>query len=270
MQSESQKRREIEARTDLDAEQKRKFLDASRAQEAKDINAINIEELKASEDWVKTFENIEKVGYRSIKHLMQVLREFIDTNKDLTPEQLKALMSEYDKLYDGLIARNPLEAMTQGTKEYFKALDKARKARQEMRRANREEERAEQEVASAKAEYDKMSSKSHVDDEVLTHYANKLAKAEERLAEAQEKRTNASKDLRDAQDVQRESLYKVQVGLNNTINGYNDLKAVIDSVSDVLDVDEVSNLGVALNSVSEALTLVVGVLGAINAVINSN
>ena len=267
MQREAQKRSEIEARADLDDEQKRKFIEASRAQEAKDINAINIEELKASEDWVKTFENIEKVGYRSIKHLMQVLREFIDTNKDLKPEQLKALMSEYDKLYNGLIARNPLEAMTQGTKEYFKALDKARKAGQEMRRANREEERAEQEVASAKAEYDEMSSKSHVDDEVLTHYANKLAKAEERLAKAQTNRAKASKDLRDAQDVQQESLNKVQEALNNTINGYNNLKAVIDSVSDVLDVDEASNLGVALNSVSEALTLVVGVLGAINAVI---
>jgi hypothetical protein len=175
MQREAQKRSEIEARADLDDEQKRKFLDASRAQEAKEINAINIEELKASEDWVKTFENIEKVGYRSIKHLMQVLREFIDTNKDLRPEQLKALMSEYDKLYDGLIARNPLKAMTQGTKEYFKALDKARKAGQEMRRANREEESAEQEVEYSKGLYDWASRKNY-DDKVLTAYANRLAK----------------------------------------------------------------------------------------------
>ena len=99
MEREAQKRKEIEASTSLTQEQKETQIAASHKREAQELDTIDLEEFKASDDWIQTFENIDKVGTKSIQHLMVVLKEFIETNRDLTPEQIKTLMTEYEKLY---------------------------------------------------------------------------------------------------------------------------------------------------------------------------
>lgn len=127
-------------------------MDASHKRERQELDTIDLEEFKASEDWIQTFENIDKVGTKSIQHLMVVLKEFIETNKDLTIEQSRTLMSEYDKLYQELIARNPLKAITDGTKEYFAALKELRAARKDegLQDARKEEADAQKEVKAAR------------------------------------------------------------------------------------------------------------------------
>lgn len=104
-------------------EEKDKFLRASREAEKKELGAIAIEEFKASDDWIKSFEDLENLATPTIERLMAKLKEFIMLNKEaLTPEQLKSLMGEYDKLYNGLITRNPIQAITDSIKEYKTAI----------------------------------------------------------------------------------------------------------------------------------------------------
>ena len=104
-------------------DEKDKLLRASREAEKKELGAIAIEEFKASEDWVKSFEDLENLATPTIERLMAKLKEFITLNKEaLTPEQLKSLMGEYDKLYNGLITRNPIQAITDSIKEYKSAM----------------------------------------------------------------------------------------------------------------------------------------------------
>lgn len=100
-----------------------KLLRASREAEKKELGAIAIEEFKASDDWIKSFEDLENLATPTIERLMAKLKEFITLNKEaLTPEQLKSLMGEYDKLYNGLITRNPIQAITDSIKEYKTAM----------------------------------------------------------------------------------------------------------------------------------------------------
>lgn len=104
-------------------EEKDKLLRASREAEKKELGAIAIEEFKASDDWIKSFEDLENLATPTIERLMVKLKEFITLNKEaLTPEQLKSLMGEYDKLYNGLITRNPIQAITDSIKEYKAAI----------------------------------------------------------------------------------------------------------------------------------------------------
>jgi hypothetical protein len=106
-----------------DKNEKEKLMRASREAEKKELGAIAIEEFKASDDWIKSFEDLENLATPTIERLMAKLKEFITLNKEaLTPEQLKSLMSEYDKLYDGLIDRNPLQAIIDSIKEYRTAM----------------------------------------------------------------------------------------------------------------------------------------------------
>ena len=264
MEREAQKRREIEANTSLTREQKDTQLAASRKREAQELDTIDLEEFKASEDWIQTFENIDKVGTKSIQHLMVVLKEFIETNKDLTPEQIKTLMSEYDKLYQGLIARNPLKAITEGTKEYFAALKELRAARKDegLQEARKEETDAQQEVKAARKDVKQADT-----DEDRAAASLRLAQAEERLAKAEDKRSKAEGKVRKAQDKQRAALNKVQDGVNEAANAYKALNDVVSGVMETFNIDETSQLGVVLKSVAQALTMVAGVLGVINAMI---
>lgn len=264
MEREAQKRREIEANTSLTQEQKETQMAASRKREAQELDTIDLEEFKASEDWIQTFENIDKVGTKSIQHLMVVLKEFIATNKDLTPEQLKTLMTEYEKLYQGLIERNPLKAITEGAKEYFVALKELRKAKKDegLKEAKEEEKTAEKEVKVARKDVKQADT-----DEDRAAASLRLAQAEERLAKAEKKRSDAESKVRKAQDKQRTALSKVQSGVNEAAAAYNALNDVVSGVMETFNIDETSELGVVLKSVAQALTMVAGVLGVINAII---
>ena len=262
MAKEAQKRKEIEASVALSPEEKEKQIKASQKREAQSLDTIDLEEFKASEDWIQTFENIDKVGTKSIQHLMVVLKEFIDTNKDLTPEQIKTLMSEYEKLYQGLIERNPLKAITDGTKEYFAALKDVRSAQTEKKSATQEVEEAKADVQVAKADLSAASN-----DYERAAAADALFKAEERLAKAQQRRAKAETSVRKAQDKQRTALNKVKKGVDASAEAYNALGEVVNGVMETFNIDETSKLGVALTSVSQALTMVAGVLGIINAMI---
>ena len=106
-----------------DKEEKEKLVRASREAEKKELGAISIEEFKASDDWIKSFEDLDNLATPTIERLMTKLKEFITLNKEaLTSEQLKSLMGEYDKLYNGLITRNPIQAITDSIKEYKTAM----------------------------------------------------------------------------------------------------------------------------------------------------
>jgi hypothetical protein len=122
MKREAENRKKIEQDTSLTPEAKAKLIEASKSKEAKDIASINLEEFKASEDYIKIFEDLDNLATPTIERLMAKLKEFIETNKDLSPEQVKTLMNEYQKLYDGLINRNPFKAIADGIKEYSEAL----------------------------------------------------------------------------------------------------------------------------------------------------
>lgn len=262
MKREEETRKRIRENASLKPEEKEKQLAASHKREATEIDTIDLEEFKASEDWIQTFENIDKVGTKSIQHLMVVLKEFIETNKDLTPEQIKTLMSEYDKLYEGLIARNPLKAITDGTKEYFAALREVRNARNDKRDANQEVKEAQSDIAIAKS--DLASADNDYERAVA---AQALFKAEERLAKALKNREKAETGLRKAQDKSRTGLNKLHKGVNEAGAAYSALGDVVSGIQETFNVDETSELGIALTSVSQALTMVAGVLGIINAMI---
>lgn len=259
MEREAQKRREIESSTALSPEQKQEQIAASKKRESQEVSAIDLEEFKASEDWVQTFENIDKVGTSSIQHLMTVLKDFIDTNKDLTPEQLKTLMSEYDKLYQASITRNPMRAIADGMKEYFQALKDIRTSTPQIEQAKTEERTAKQEVKAAQVAVGQASNEAE-----RSAATERLAKAEEKLWKAQKKRTESEKALRKAQDKQKSALNKVQNGIQGVASMYDNLQTIVSEVTELFGLDETSAFAKTLEDIGTALSVVVGVLGLIN------
>lgn len=124
-------RKKIEE-SQYDDDEKAKLIKASEKSRDRELADIAIEEFKASEDWAKLFEDLENLATPTIERLMAKLKEFIDTQEDLTPEQLKTLTNEYKKLYDGLIQRNPFKAISDGVKEYKMSIQGIKLAQEQL------------------------------------------------------------------------------------------------------------------------------------------
>lgn len=124
MNEEAQKRKEIEESTLLDDTAKKRYTEASKKREAERISAINLEEFKASEDYIKMFEDLDRLATPTIQRLIGELRKFIETNNNLDATELKNLTEQINKLEESVISRNPIEGLVQGFKRLRKAREK--------------------------------------------------------------------------------------------------------------------------------------------------
>lgn len=148
---EAQERANI-AKQNIPDDEKNKLTEASKKRERTEKLKIDIEQFKAGEEYVKIFEEIENLSTMSIGRLMGALDKFMKDNAAVleeNPEQLKTLMGEYQKLYEGLITRNPFRAIVDGLKEYQSATKNVISARKELKKA--EDSGDEAKIASAKA-----------------------------------------------------------------------------------------------------------------------
>lgn len=129
MRQEAEKRKEIEESTLLDDLDKKRYTEASKKREAERISAINLEEFKASDDYLKIFEDIEHLSIPIIDRLIGKIRDFIATNKELSATDLKNLTEQIQKLEEGKISKSALFAgFGAGVKEWFKATNAMAKA----------------------------------------------------------------------------------------------------------------------------------------------
>lgn len=123
MQEEAQKRKEIEESTLSDTDKSR-YVEASKKREAERIAAINLEEFKDSEDYLKMFEDFDRLATPTVERLIAKLRELIATNKELNATDLKNLTEQINKLEEGLVKRNPFEGLTKGIERVRQARKK--------------------------------------------------------------------------------------------------------------------------------------------------
>lgn len=134
-QREAEARKKIAESEVIPEEEKKKLTEASYKRERTETLKIDIEEFKAGGDYVKVFEDIDNLSTKTMQRLMSMLDEFMKKNASVlaeNPEQMKTLMTEYNKLYEGMIARNPFGAIVDGLKEYRTATAKVIEARKNL------------------------------------------------------------------------------------------------------------------------------------------
>lgn len=88
-----------------------------------DIAAVRWDDLRGSDEWVKAFEGLEKVGSATIESLITKAEEFKKSAdfELLTPEEQKQLVRFLEQLRDEKTFRNPYGALIGSLREYIKA-----------------------------------------------------------------------------------------------------------------------------------------------------
>lgn len=99
-------------------------VEARRKLAAQALSDLSAEQFKASEDWQKTFGDLDILASTTIDRLITNLENLIKTDKNLSPENLKLYKEEIDKLKAQKVKDNPFKAITEGLNEYIDATKK--------------------------------------------------------------------------------------------------------------------------------------------------
>lgn len=270
----AQKRSEIAKDSSLNPADKEQYTKAVGRQETKDVAKVQMNALKESEEWIKVFENIDRIGNGSIENLINQLSRFIEVNKaDLSPTDLRTLVQELEKLQTASAGQNPWKAMTSGLKEYIVGIREFNAAKKEQKDITKKEraeavayENTEDELTREQAKLSMMQAT----DKGYKEQAAKVAALTARLAKLKgsyDKVTAVTKKSNAAWDKMKKGLNKVEDGVNGVSSAFSAVKNAYDSITDLFDVDQTTEFGAALGAVSESLGLVVAALIAVNAVL---
>lgn len=90
---------------------------------AEAIQNIDLSELKKGMNWEQIFGNLDKVSTDTLKRLKSNLKDFVSSQKDLSPENLKELVDAIERIDNKISERNPFEAMETSFKSLKTATD---------------------------------------------------------------------------------------------------------------------------------------------------
>ena len=99
----------------------------------KSISDLSFDEFKASEDWQKTFGNLENLSMATLKRLKAKMEEFKKSSSDLPVDQFKEISEILEKISDRMESMNPFSAAVKGTKDFFKSLSKLKQVRKDLK-----------------------------------------------------------------------------------------------------------------------------------------
>lgn len=151
----------------------------------KKIQSLDYEELKKGMDWDKIFGDLDKVSTDTLENLREKLKQYLEgIGEDISPESFKEVMDAFKDIDSELADRSPFEAMKKGYEDYMSAM-------QEVRAAENLLQQTQMGGNVIVEEYDKAT--GEVTRKLITQ-----AEAEERLRNAQDKRTAAQKTLTQA------------------------------------------------------------------------
>ena len=183
------------------------------------------------------FEDLDRIGTKTINHLYGVLMNFRDASGEaLDPESFNTLMGKIKDLREEVISRNPFEALVNSIKQYREASESLKQAEVEVKVTGAEESQARKDVEVAKQSGD----------------ASKIAMAELLLAKAKERSTQASSDLANAENRRADAMSSSQKAVESA---QSEFVAFENAVNDVIGVvrEFADGLGIALDPKTEAV-----------------
>lgn len=141
-------------------------------QEQAEYNNLDIDELKKNINWEFVFGNIDGVDMPVASAVKDQLEQFLDMSKDLSPEQIKAVVDAMSQLQEKMDLAEPLKSIREARKDY----------------------------AAAKAEYDEYlqsfnAAKNSGDTKGQNQAANGMIKASQKMVKAKNREAKSFKEV---------------------------------------------------------------------------
>jgi DNA repair exonuclease SbcCD ATPase subunit len=133
----------------------------------KEKSNVKFDDFKNLRYYTMIFENLDYVSTKTIRDMRDRLRDLIDSMNDLTPEQLKQVMNQYEKLEQKLVKRSPFKTLTKDLKNYLKTSGDRKAANEAFRNAQKEYDAQEKNVAALKEKYEQTKANNNTSQNYL-------------------------------------------------------------------------------------------------------
>lgn len=259
-------------RETTDPKERGELLGLSYSKQAQELAKLAVDEFKSSDDYIKVFQDLDRVSTQTLDRMKKRLEEMIATVKDTeNVEGLKTLVEQLDKIKEERETRNPIEGIIDSFKEYAKARKdyrtaeaeeaaaKAEFAQQEVglnqaiQTAKAEQAIAQQRVNDLKAQGKENTSEGVAAELALNETTKKVTQATENRNKAVKKVNNAEQKTTDALDAQKSALAKLQKNVNAMANAFNSAASSIKTIADMMGIAEDSELGDIVNGLVDGL-----------------
>lgn len=208
---------------------------------SEDAASTKFEQFKSSEDWAKTFDDLDRLSSATLSRLIKNLEEFKNTTgQSLKVNEFKELVNVLKKLRDESESRNPFKTLSDGIKEYAEATEKLKKAQKELGFIQDGGE-----VTTG------VSETSHTGTKKTDGGLSYQAKVVDKLTPKLKTLADAEKEVTDAQDEQNEASDKVQVGFGDIVDMANLLIGTLRDLGSAFDALGNDSMGDTLSTVQE-------------------
>lgn len=208
---------------------------------SEDAASTKFEQFKSSEDWAKTFDDLDRLSSATLSRLIKNLEEFKNTTgQSLKVNEFKELVNVLKKLRDESESRNPFKTLSDGIREYAEATEKLKKAQKELGFIQDGGE-----VTTG------VSETSHTETKKTDGGLSYQAKVVDKLTPKLKTLADAEKEVTDAQDEQNEASNKVQVGFGDIVDMANLLIGTLGDLGSAFDALGNDSMGDTLSTVQE-------------------
>lgn len=208
---------------------------------SEDAASTKFEQFKSSEDWAKTFDDLDRLSSATLSRLIKNLEEFKNTTgQSLKVNEFKELVNVLKKLRDESESRNPFKTLSDGIKEYAEATEKLKKAQKELGF-----------IQDGGKVTTGVSEMSHTETKKTDSGLSYQTKVVDKLTPKLKTLTDAEKEVTDAQDKQNESSDKVQVGFGDIVDMANLLIGTLGDLGSAFDALGNDSMGDTLSTVQE-------------------
>ena len=208
---------------------------------SEDAASTKFEQFKSSEDWAKTFDDLNRLSSATLSRLIKNLEEFKNTTgQSLKVNEFKELVNVLKKLRDESESRNPFKTLSDGIKEYAEATEKLKKAQKELGF-----------IQDGGKVTTGVSEMSHTETKKTDGGLSYQTKVVDKLTPKLKTLADAEKEVTDAQDKQNEASDKVQVGFGDIVDMANLLIGTLGDLGSAFDALGNDSMGDTLSTVQE-------------------
>lgn len=208
---------------------------------SEDAASTKFEQFKSSEDWAKTFDDLDRLSSATLSRLIKNLEEFKNTTgQSLKVNEFKELVNVLKKLRDESESRNPFKTLSDGIKEYVEATKKLKKAQKELGF-----------IQDGGKVTTGVSETSHTETKKTDSGLSYQTKVVDKLTPKLKTLADAEKEVTDAQDKQNETSDKVQVGFGDIVDMANLLIGTLGDLGSAFDALGNDSMGDTLSTVQE-------------------
>lgn len=107
-----------------DSEVREEMITASKTKEKEELTKVDVEAFKNTDDYIKAFQDLDKLSTQSINRIIAKLQEFLKINKaSMSTEEINNFQNAIEKLIEKGVERNPFTNIISSLKKW-KAINK--------------------------------------------------------------------------------------------------------------------------------------------------